>query len=166
MPGALLTLCNCNILIPSACENWNKAKLKTTEIQFFKKVLEFGLKNLKVEDLIISFCQLLRYPVTLVITNKHLLSSLDLLISASDQRVPLEFWVLSGILKVPLMAMSRRLSQIEEPRAALPGAGEPPTSPPCLPQLFFPPKRPISRKVREVLGTDTALFLGHPRDVP
>lgn len=139
MPGALLTLCNCNILIPSACENWNKAKLKTTEIEFFKKVLEFGLKNLKVEDLIISSRPLLRYPVTLVITNKHLLSSLDLLISASDQRVLLEFWVLSGILKVPLMAMSRRLSQIEEPRAALPGAGEPPTSPPCLPQLFFPP---------------------------
>jgi len=126
------------------------------------KLLDFDLKNLKGENLLISLDHLLRYPVTLVITNKHLLSSLNLLISASDQRKgPIRALGFIRYPKAPLRAISPPLSQRAEPRAALPGDVEPHTSLPAS-HSFFPPTCPTGRRAHKVLSTSTALLLGHP----
>ncbi|PKU40719.1 interleukin-12 subunit alpha [Limosa lapponica baueri] len=63
--------------------NAYRAELKDFNDQKVLATIDEMMKNLKVEDLIISFDRSLCYPDTLIITNKRLISSSDLLISGT-----------------------------------------------------------------------------------
>lgn len=96
-----------------------------------------------------------------IITFPILACSLDLLISAFDQRVLLELWFLAGILKIPngnfhpLVPERRAKSNSAQGWRAS-------HQHPCPPQRFFSPKYSTGRRACKVLGTNTALSNSNP----